>query len=63
MNKKDQLTEAPKMSVSEFDLNFELDSTLMETSGELDTLSVVKTAITKITRKSSCTCNCTIFCF
>lgn len=63
MNKIEKLTEAPKMSANEFDLNFELDSSLMETSGELDTFSVVKTALTKITRKSSCTCNCTVFCF
>lgn len=51
-----------KLEAQDFELDFELDSTLMEATGDLETFSIIRTAVTKVTCKSTCTCNCTLYC-
>lgn len=46
----------------DFALDFEVTSAGMELQGEMETLSTIKTLITKVTCKSTCTCVCTSFC-
>lgn len=54
------------LSANDFVLDFEVSNNSMDASGDLDTLTTIRTALTKVTCKASCTCNCTgtctIFC-
>ncbi len=51
---------------NDFNLDFEVNNSSMEMDGDLNTVTPIRTIITKVTCKVSCTCNCTgactIFC-
>lgn len=51
-----------QLSNNDFELDFEVNSNSMEAGGDLDTVTTIRTVVTKVTCKATCTCNCTAAC-